>query len=220
MIQALIFDLDGTLANTEKLHFKAWREALLQNGVGEFFLEDFLRYVGTSNEKVANDYIQSDGLKKSQKELIIEKQTLYMNLIPEVELYTGAREILERFHGKLSLAVASSSHEKEVRAILETHDLISYFPVILGGDMVQKRKPDPEIYVTSAGLLGVEPRKCLAFEDSSPGLNAAKNAGMIAIAVPNEFTKEHDFTGADSIVDNLAKVDVQCVERLGTLKNL
>ena len=220
MIQALIFDLDGTLANTEMLHFKAWREALLQNGVGEFTLEDFLRYVGTSNEKVANDYIQSDWIKKSQKELITEKQTLYMDLIPEVELCTGAREILERFYGKMSLAVASSSHEKEVRAILEIHELISYFPVILGGDMVQKRKPDPEIYVKSAGLLGVEPQECLAFEDSSSGLNAAKNAGMKTIVVPNEFTREHDFTGADSIVDNLAQVDVQCVERLGTSKNV
>lgn len=214
MIQALIFDLDGTLANTEMLHFKAWREALLQNGIGEFSLEDFLRYVGTSNEKVASDYIQSDGIKKSQKELITEKQTLYMDLIPEVELCTGTREILERFKGKMSLAVASSSHEKEIRAILETHDLISYFPVILGGDMVQKRKPDPEIYAKSAGLLGVEPRKCLAFEDSSPGLNAAKNAGMKAIAVPNEFTREHDFTRADSIVTSFDAVDTVMLERL------
>ncbi len=220
MIQALIFDLDGTLANTEMLHFKAWREALLRNGVREFSLEDFLRYVGTSNEKVANDYIQSDGIKKSQKELITEKQALYMDLIPEVELCTGALEILERFHGKMSLAVASSSHEKEIRAILEIHDLTSYFPVILGGDMVKKRKPDPEIYLKAQTLLGKASLECVAFEDSGPGLNAAKNAGMKAIAVPNEFTREHDFTRADSIVDNLAQVDVQCIERLGTLKNL
>lgn len=214
MIQALIFDLDGTLANTEMLHFKAWRKALLQNGVGEFTLEDFLRYVGTSNEKVANDYIQSDGIKKSQKELVTEKQTLYMDLIPEVELCAGAREILERFHGKMSLAVASSSHEKEVRAILETHDLISYFPVILGGDMVQKRKPDPEIYLKAQNLLGKAPHECVAFEDSGPGLNAAKNAGVKAVAVPNEFTREHDFTRADSIVTSFNAVNLALLEGL------
>ena len=214
MIQALIFDLDGTLANTEMLHFKAWREALLQNGVGEFSLENFLSYVGTSNEKVANDYIQSDGIEKSQKELITQKQTLYMDLIPEVELCTGTREILERFHGKMSLAVASSSHEKEIRAILETHDLISYFPVILGGDMVQKRKPDPEIYLKAQTLLGKSPAECAAFEDSGPGLNAAKNAGMKAIAVPNEFTKEHDFTRADSVVTSFDAVDSALLEGL------
>ena len=207
MIQALIFDLDGTLVNTEMLHFKAWKEALLQNGVKDFTLEDFLRYVGTSNEKVANDYIQSDGITKSQIELITEKQTLYMNLIPEVELCTGAREILERFHGKMSLAVASSSHEKEVRAILNTHDLLSFFQVILGGDMVQKRKPDPEIYLKAQALLGKMPSECAAFEDSGPGLNAAKNAGIKAIVVPNEFTRDHDFSRADSIVSSFNVVN-------------
>lgn len=214
MIQALIFDLDGTLANTEMLHFKAWREALLRNGVREFSLEDFLRFVGTSNEKVANDYIQSDGIKKSQKELITEKQALYMDLIPEVELCTGTREILERFHGEMSLAVASSSHEKEIRAVLEIHDLISYFPVILGGDMVQKRKPDPEIYLKAQALLGKSAAECVAFEDSGPGMNAAKNAGMVAIAVPNEFTREHDFTRADSIVTSFDAVDSALLEGL------
>lgn len=214
MIQALIFDLDGTLVNTEMLHFRAWREALLQNGVGEFSLEDFLRYVGTSNEKVANDYIQSDGINKSQKELIKQKQTLYMDLIPDVELCPGAREILERFNGEMSLAVASSSHEKEIRAILEIHDLISYFPVILGGDMVQKRKPDPEIYLKAQALLGKSPDECTAFEDSCPGLNAAKNAGMKAIAVPNEFTKEHDFNRADSVVESLNDVNSALLQGL------
>lgn len=214
MIQALIFDLDGTLANTEMLHFKAWGETLLQNGVGGFVLDDFLRYVGTSNEKVANDYIHSEGIKKSQKELIAEKQAHYMRLIPEVELCRGTREILERFQGEMSLAVASSSHEKEILAILETHDLISYFPVILGGDMVQKRKPNPEIYLKAQALLGKESEECAAFEDSGPGLNAAKNAGMKAIAVPNEFTKEHDFTRADSIVTSFDAVNAAFLEGL------
>ncbi len=214
MIQALIFDLDGTLANTEMLHFRAWRETLLQNGVGVFSFEDFLRYVGTSNEKVANDYIQSADINKSQQELIKQKQTLYMDLIPEVELCSGARKILERFDGEMSLAVASSSHEKEIRAILEIHDLISYFPVILGGDMVQKRKPDPEIYLKAVALLGKSPAECTAFEDSGPGLNAAKNAGMKAIAVPNEFTKEHDFKRADSVVESLNDVDSALMQGL------
>jgi HAD superfamily hydrolase (TIGR01509 family) len=214
MIQALIFDLDGTLANTEMLHFRAWRETLLQNGVGVFSLEDFFRYVGTSNEKVANDYIRSAEINKSQKELIKQKQTLYMDLIPEVELCSGAREILERFHGEMSFAVASSSHEKEIRAILEIHDLISYFPVILGGDMVQKRKPDPEIYLKAVALLGKSPDECIAFEDSGPGLNAAKNAGMKAIAVPNEFTKEHDFKRADSVVESLNDVNSALLQGL------
>ena len=214
MIQALIFDLDGTLANTEMLHFKAWRETLLQNGVVEFSVEDFLHYVGTSNEKVAGDYRENKQIQKSREELVAEKQTHYMQLIPEVQLCPGAKAIVERFYGHMSLAVASSSHEKEIRAILEVHGLISYFPVILGGDMVQKRKPDPEIYLKAIGLLNKKPEHCVAFEDSGPGLHAAKNAGMKAIAVPNEFTREHDFTRADSVITSLAAVDLALLHGL------
>jgi HAD superfamily hydrolase (TIGR01509 family) len=214
MIQALVFDLDGTLANTEMLHFKAWREALLQNGVAEFTFENFLRYVGTSNEKVAADYIQSDGISKSQKELITQKQTIYMDLIPEVELCKGVKDILDRFQGQMSLAVASSSHEKEVRAILKIHGLLSFFPVVLGGDMVQERKPHPEIYLRAQSLLGKKPDECVAFEDSGPGLNAAKNAGMKAVAVPNDFTREHDFSRADSVVASLSDVDAALLQEL------
>ena len=214
MIQALVFDLDGTLANTEMLHYKAWKEALLQNGVAEFAFDKFLTYVGTSNEKVASDFIQSAGIKKSQKELIIQKQTIYMDLIPEVELCIGVKDILDRFQGQMSLAVASSSHEKEVRAILEIHGLSSYFPVVLGGDMVQERKPHPEIYLKAQSLLAINPEDCVAFEDSGPGLNAAKNAGMKAVAVPNEFTQRHDFSRADSVVASLLEVDNSLLQEL------
>ncbi len=207
MIQALVFDLDGTLANTEMLHFKAWRSALLENGVEEFTFDDFLRYVGTSNEKVAGDYIKSAAIQKSSKELILQKQTLYMELIPEVELCNGAKEIVERFCNTMHLAVASSSHEKEVRAILEITGLLSYFPVVLGGDMVKNRKPDPEIYLKSQALIGISGVESVAFEDSGPGLLAAKSAGMKAIAIPNEFTQDHDFTGADAVVKSFDDVD-------------
>ncbi|BHH86187.1 HAD family hydrolase [Desulforhopalus sp. 52FAK] len=207
MIQALVFDLDGTLANTEKLHFKAWRKALLQNGVAEFTFEEFLRYVGTSNEKVANDYRESDGIQKSQNELVREKQTIYMELIPEVELCRGAQDIVDRFRGQMRLAVASSSHEKEVRAILEITGLLPHFSVVLGGDMVQNKKPDPEIYLKAQGVLGVSGMRSVAFEDSGPGLTAAKKAGMKTIAIPNEFTKAHDFTQADAIVESFDAVD-------------
>jgi HAD superfamily hydrolase (TIGR01509 family) len=187
---------------------------LLQNGVAEFTFEDFLRYVGTSNEKVANDYVVRYGIKKSQSELIGEKQDLYMALIPEVELCKGARGIVERLHTEMSLAVASSSHEKEVRSILEITGLLSFFPVVLGGDMVTRRKPDPEIYIKAQTLLGVTGDESVAFEDSGPGLTAAKRSGMKAIAVPNEFTAEHDFTGADAIVESFDAVDMLFLHRL------
>jgi len=217
MIQAFIFDLDGTLADTERLHHRAWNEILMQNGVEEFSFETFLAYVGTSNEKVAGDYIASHAINKSIEELVREKQTAYMELVPEVELFEGAREIITTYQDRMAMAVASSSHRKEINAILEIHGLIEYFNCIVGGDMVVKKKPDPEIYLKTAGMLKVAPHGCMAFEDSTHGVNAAKDAGMYTVAIPNEFTRGHDFSRADKIVESLREIDSPFVERAAVM---
>lgn len=214
MIKSLIFDLDGTLVNTEMLHYRAWKEALHLNGVALFNFETFLKYVGTSNEKVASDFIASDGIEKSVLELINVKQVIYKDLIPEIQLCDGVREVLERFQGRLKLAVASSSYENEVMAILKLQDIADYFKVIVGGDMVKMKKPDPEIYLKTKDLLGVTVEECVAFEDSTHGLNAAKNAGMFGIAIPNEFTRDHDFSRGDRTLGSLAEVDTELLRVL------
>jgi len=206
MIKALIFDLDGTLANTEELHYRAWEKTLVGNGLPEFTFPTFLNYVGSSNEKLASDYACSYGIERDATELVLAKQANYMELIPEIELCAGVREILNRFHGEKLLAVASSSHQREVMAILELHGITGFFTQVLGGDMVQKKKPDPEIYLRMQALLQVSAQECVAFEDSSHGLNAAKSAGMFGIAIPNEFTRGHDFSRADRILDSFKEV--------------
>ncbi len=206
MISALIFDLDGTIANTEPLHYEAWRDTLLACGVSEFPFETFLNYVGTCNEKVAGDYIASHNMGKSLTEVVVAKQTRYMELIPKIKLCKGAKKTILHFSGQFKLAVASSSHEKEVREILRVHDLLEHFQAILCGDMVKNKKPNPEIYLKAAAALEINPENCMAFEDSGPGLNGAKNANMTAIAIPNEFTIDHDFSRADKIIENLTTV--------------
>lgn len=216
MIKALIFDLDGTLADTEMLHYEAWRKALTANGVEEFSFSAFLQYVGTSNEKVAGDYISSGSIKIDQADLIGQKQSIYRDLIPKVELCTGVRQFLTKYHDKKLLAVASSSYEKEIHLLLESHGLVDYFNLVLGGDMVKNRKPDPEIYLTAQQRLGVLPQECIAFEDTMYGLTAAKRAGMYGIAIPNRFTEEHDFYGADKIVESFNEVDDRLIEKMVT----
>jgi HAD superfamily hydrolase (TIGR01509 family) len=214
MIKALIFDLDGTLADTELLHYRAWKKTLLNNGVSQLPLETFMKYVGTSNEKVAGDYIESDDIRKNLTELVREKQDIYMDLIPETQLLRGAREIITRYHPALRLAIASSSHKKEIMTLLKTQELESYFELVIGGDMVKQRKPDPEIYLKAQQTLGVSPRECIAFEDSEHGLNSAKNAGMYGVAIPNEFTLNHNFVRADLILTSLTEMDD---EKIATL---
>jgi len=207
MIKALIFDLDGTLANTELLHYQAWKQTLFCNGVSRFSLETFMGFIGTSNEKVAGDYIKNRNIEKSIIELVSEKQNIYMELIPEIQLFPGVREILSRYRGKYHLAIASSSHNREIKALLQFHGLNDYFDLIFGGDMVEQKKPDPEIYLKVQQELKIKPHECIAFEDSAHGLNSAKNAKMYGVAIPNEFTLDHDFSRADLILNNLIEMD-------------
>lgn len=214
MIKGLIFDLDGTLANTERLHYKAWKKTLLNNGLSEFTFSTFLKYVGTSNEKVASDYAGTRRVDKSALDLVLEKQAIYMELIPEVELCVGVPEILSRFENEMVMAVASSSHLLEVMAILEIHGLAGFFSQVIGGDMVKRKKPDPEIYLQTQSLLKVSGKECVAFEDSGHGLNAAKNAGMYGIAIPNEFTREHDFSRADQVIRSFSEVNPEMLLRM------
>ncbi len=214
MIKTFIFDLDGTLADTELLHYRTWKAVLEENGVAEFTFNDFLNYVGTSNEKVARDYIASDGIMKSVEELIARKQHLYMEIIGEIQLYEGVVEILENFHGKMQMAVASSSHYKEVSAILDTHKISSFFEYVIGGDMVRKRKPDPEIYLKTLDVLGVSAKESIAFEDTNFGITAVKEAGIYGIAVPNGYTKNHDFSRADKVISSLSDFNVDLLNEI------
>jgi len=214
MIKALIFDLDGTLVDSETLHYRAWEKALVQNGVPSFSFEEFLRFIGTSNEKVAADNIESHNIPKSITELVLEKQSIYMTLLPEIELCPGVEEMLDRFHGKMEMAVASSSHKKEIMAILDMNNLLEYFSYVIGGDMVREKKPDPEIYLRAQSFLQFHPGECVAFEDSTHGLNAAKNAGMYGVAIPNMFTKNNNFDRADCVVTSFNEVDVNLLNNL------
>ena len=112
------------------------------------------------------------------------------------------------------MAVASSSHRKEVHAILKAHNLKDSFSHIVGGDMVANQKPDPEIYLTTSQLLGIRPHHSIAFEDSTHGLQAAKNAGMHVAVIPNEFTMAQDFSRADVVLNSLKEFNENVLQRI------
>jgi len=212
MIRAMIFDMDGTLVDSETVHFEAWKKTLASHGATNFPFKDFISYVGASNEKLADDYIQSGGLEVARDRLVQEKQIIYLNMISGIRLLDGVEETIRKYFGKYRLAVASSSDCVEIEKILNTVSLRSSFEQVVGGDMVSRKKPDPEIYLKTARLLSLTPQQCIAFEDSESGLTAAKDAGMFAVAVPNKLSGHHDFSRADLIVDSIDLVAEVTVE--------
>ncbi|WP_136808103.1 HAD family hydrolase [Desulfosediminicola flagellatus] len=207
MIRALIFDMDGTLVDSEILHYEAWKETLHFYGVESFSFEDFAAYIGVSNEKLAEDHINKHALSTNVSELLKIKQRLYLQRIPRIEILPGVREILSRYHNQYFLAIASSSDTIELQAILDTLHLAHYFDHVVGGNDVIRKKPDPEIYLHTSELLGVAPRECVVFEDSEPGILAAKAAGMIGIAIPNNKLTGSDYTKADTIISRIDLAD-------------
>jgi len=207
MIKALIFDMDGTLVDSENIHFEAWKETLVNHGVSHFPFEEFISYVGASNEKLARDYIQSGTLDIGMDNLVREKQIIYLEMISGIKLLHGVEATIRKYVGNYRLAVASSSDCVELEKILETLGMRSSFEQVIGGDLVSRKKPDPEIYLKTASLLSLAPQECVAFEDSESGLAAAKDAGMFVVAVPNRLSKHHDFSRSDLIIDSIDQVD-------------
>ncbi len=207
MIRALIFDMDGTLVDSEILHYEAWKETLQIFGVESFSFEDFAAYIGVSNEKLAEDQISTHALSTNVSELLEHKQQLYLQQIPKIEILPGVREILSRYQHRYSLAIASSSDTIELYAILDTLNLAHYFDHVVGGNDVINKKPDPEIYLHTSELLRVSPRECVVFEDSEPGILAAKAAGMIGIAIPNNKLTGSDYSKADKVISRIDRAD-------------
>lgn len=207
MIRALIFDMDGTLVDSEKLHYDAWQQTLLQHGVESFSFDVFCKYIGVSNEQLADDYITSHGLQTDVSTMVLEKQKLYLEMIPAIELLPGVREAITRYHGRYRLAIASSSHRIELHQILSSLQFSEYFDHVVGGDMVSRKKPDPEIYLHTMSLLGCKAGECVAFEDSESGLAAAKNAGLFGIAIPNILLAGGDFSRADRVIRQIDQAD-------------
>lgn len=204
---ALIFDMDGTLVDSERVHWQAWQVTLAARGAVVPDYQDFKRYVGVSDEQMAQEFIGSGTLSVSPTGLVADKRSAYHDLIPRIELLPGVRKTLSEFRAAYRMAVASSSPYREVMAILAHHGLADTFEIVVGGDMVARKKPDPEIYLLAASRLGLLPSECVAFEDSQSGIAAAVSAGLAAVAVPHAMSIDHDFSRADAVLTSLEAVD-------------
>jgi beta-phosphoglucomutase family hydrolase len=180
--KALIFDCDGTLADTLPVHFQTWSVAL--QAVGADISKDwYYKYCGTSAEEMLQILKNSFGYQFDAESVIAERQKHYQSLINTVKEVRAVAEIVHNHHGKMPMAVASGGERIVLETTLNNISLRQFFDVVVSIDDVEKGKPEPDIFLLAAQKLGVAPQGCIVYEDSNEGLEAARRAGMRSIDV-------------------------------------
>ena len=198
-LHAVLFDLDGTLVDSESLHMES-ANRMLKRLARPLSQEEFAPYIGWCEETFWADLKARFDLPGSPGELAELRTAEYLRILhsARIEPLPGVRQLLDHLVERgLPRAVASSSPRNQIDASLRSAGLHSYFTVrVSGHEDVARGKPAPDVYLAAAAALGVEPEHCLAIEDSPTGVAAARAAGAYVIAVPCPSHPAEDLSGA------------------------
>lgn len=205
---AALWDMDGTLIDSEDYHWRAWRETMARNGV-PITHEHFVSTFGQRNDAILPHWLGAD----APVDLIVrigdEKEALYRELLREgIEPLPGAAEWIARLHAEgWRQAIASSAPRRNVEAILAS--LKISFDAIVAAEDVRHGKPDPEVFLAAASRLGMPVAECVVVEDAPQGIEAARRGGMRSIGVSRKGT-----LAADVFAATLAELPPDAFARL------
>ncbi|MFH8899351.1 HAD family hydrolase [Streptomyces coeruleorubidus] len=183
---SVIFDLDGTLVDSEPNYYEAGRQTLAEHGVRDFGWTDHERYVGISTQETVADWIERYGLRASVEELFTAKNRRYLELArSSTRAYPEMRKFIELLAAEgVPMAVASGSSPEAIEAVLTGTGLDAHLRTVVSADEVAHGKPAPDVFLEAARRLGADPAACVVLEDAAPGAAAAHAAGMRCIALP------------------------------------
>jgi len=204
MYQAIIFDMDGLMIDTEPLYWQVGRE--IAGRYGTVCTDQTLRkMMGRERLDAMRIYATECGITRATAQELLDEREIMMvdRFAAGVEPMAGLVEILDRFQGRLKFAVATSSPKKFTDVLLPSLKLQSYFQVIQSADDITHGKPHPEIYLKTAARLYVQPNRCIVLEDSIAGATAGHRAGAYVIAIPLPIMANEDFSFADGRAENL-----------------
>jgi beta-phosphoglucomutase-like phosphatase (HAD superfamily) len=180
--QALIFDCDGTLADTMPLHWRAWQEVTKRYQL-DFPEDRFYALGGVPSRDILKLLSQEQGRQLDPVAASKEKEAVYLPLMRQVLPIDAVVNIARENYGKLPMAVASGGLHPHINEVLDHLGIRRFFQAIVTSEDVVKQKPAPDIYLEAARRLGVPPQFCRAYEDTELGLQAIRSAGMEAVDV-------------------------------------
>lgn len=217
MIEAVVFDLDGVLLDSEEI-WDAAREQLVAERGGRWHDRAQRDMMGMSSREWSRYMHDELGLREPPEEISAEVvrrlEALYRERLP---LLPGARDAVERLSVTWPLGLASSSNRPIIDLVLELARLSAYFAVTVSSEEVARGKPAPDAYLEAAARLGVSPQRCAAVEDSRNGIRSARAAGMRVIAIPNRAFPpgEEDLLLASAVLESLEQLTPEVVTASG-----
>ena len=201
--RGFIFDFDNIIVDSECYHYLAYAKAFAEFGV-EVDEEEYYRLF-TSQGVGAEGYVERYSLDVDPAKVVKIKQPLFSSYcrsgrIKPFEEALDLVRLIRKSGGKY--CVASNSRKRDIEPILAFHEIEELFPVVIGYEDIKRRKPDPEIFLLAAARLGLDPSRCMVFEDAEKGLVAAGRAGMRCVIVKGRYTAGISFDDADFVFDS------------------
>ncbi|MCU1367869.1 MAG: family phosphatase [Ilumatobacteraceae bacterium] len=181
----LIFDCDGTLADTMPIHFVAWTTMLDQHGLA-FPEAQFFAFAGMPSHRIIDRLAAEQGREFAAADvttMVADKEHRYIARLDDVVAVPAVLEVAARYRGLLPMAVASGGEGWVVRRTLEVIGALEWFETVVGSEDTARHKPEPDVFLEAARRLGAQPEGCVVFEDSDLGLEAARRAGMAGVDI-------------------------------------
>jgi HAD superfamily hydrolase (TIGR01509 family) len=185
MTGAVLWDLDGTLLDSEEYHWLSWRDTM-SSLARPITRDQFLATFGLRNDEILPRWLGASATRGDIDRVSREKESLYRKLLRQggVAPLAGAAEWVRRLQAEgWRQAIASSAPQANIDVVLEVLGMASFFQAVVSAEDVTAGKPDPQVFLTAAARLGVPPSACIVVEDSSAGIEAARRAGMHSIGV-------------------------------------
>jgi beta-phosphoglucomutase family hydrolase len=210
--KAVLWDMDGTLINSEELHWIAWRTTMANEGV-TITRQQFLSTFGQRNDAIIPSWLGSAATAERIERIAQSKEDTYRHLLRRVGIAPepGVATWLERLHKYgWRQAIASAAPRANIDAVLEVLSANHIFQGIVSAEDVRRGKPDPEVYLLAASRVGVPAERCIVVEDASAGIEGARRACMRSIGVSHKGKDLH----ADVVVESLEQLEPNAFERL------